>query len=441
MSYSDQTRTRTKVHCYCRKCGGRLVDPRTRDQHKLKYTYAINGPSNIEPSNAMNNFVNDDYQEAGPSNIEPSYARPPYAVSNNGPLFEKNFSFLTKRMPIDESAKTQKVKKGNLPDQILLSDDDDDDFEDVDDEDGDSEDFVDDEDSDSEDENEVVNFASPGFDDYEPINPIINTNCNYTWIILWILKYQQRYKLSNVAIDSLFKFIRFFLLMVDENKFSSFPSSLYMAKKMLGISTKIIIKYTACSVCHKLHGIRKISNETDIPTCSFVNHPNHSIERFRQKCNNPLFKKIDSNNPIFRPIKTFPLINIKQQLTLFFCRKKFEMSCRKWAERKNETEALFDIYDGAVWKNFKDENAEPFFTKEFADSHIGLMLNMDWFQPFTNSPYSVGVIYAVICNLPRSERFNPHNILTLAVMPGPKEPRLHEINNYLYPIVNQLNWL
>ena len=66
---------------------------------------------------------------------------------------------------------------------------------------------------------------------------------------------------------------------------------------------------------------------------------------------------------------------------------------------------------------------------------------MDWFQPFISSPYSVGVIYAVICNLPRAERFKPENILTLAVIPGPNEPKLHEINNYFYPIVNKLNKL
>ena len=91
-----------------------------------------------------------------------------------------------------------------------------------------------------------------------------------------------------------------------------------------------------------------------------------------------------------------------------------------------------------IWKGFKDDNSDPFFTKEYADSHIGLMLNMDWFQPFINSLYSVGVIYAAICNLPRPERFKLENILTLAVIPGPNEPKLHEINNYLYPVVNQL---
>ena len=134
---------------------------------------------------------------------------------------------------------------------------------------------------------------------------------------------------------------------------------------------------------------------------------------------------------------TYPLVNIRQQLTLFFGRKDFEMSCRKWAERKNDTEAMFDIYDGRIWKGFTDDDC-LFFTKEHADTHLGLIINMDWFQPFDSSLYSVGVIYAVICNLPRTERYKSHNILTLAVIPGPKEPKLHKINNYLYPIINQL---
>ena len=33
-----QTRTRTKVLCFCKKCNGLLVDPRTRSKHATKYT-------------------------------------------------------------------------------------------------------------------------------------------------------------------------------------------------------------------------------------------------------------------------------------------------------------------------------------------------------------------------------------------------------------------
>jgi hypothetical protein len=65
------------------------------------------------------------------------------------------------------------------------------------------------------------------------------------------------------------------------------------------------------------------------------------------------------------------------------------------------------------------------------------MLNLDWFQSFDSSQYSVKVIYEVICNLPRSERFKTPNILTLAMIPGPNEPKLHQLNHYLGPIVDQ----
>ena len=46
------------------------------------------------------------------------------------------------------------------------------------------------------------------------------------------------------------------------------------------------------------------------------------MEHFRQKCNNPLTKKINSNNgQILRPIMTYPLVNIRQQLTFFLAGK------------------------------------------------------------------------------------------------------------------------
>ena len=155
-----------------------------------------------------------------------------------------------------------------------------------------------------------VNFASTEFDDDESELPKINSKYNFNWIILWILQYQQWYRLLNVAIDSLFKFLKYFLLTIDKNEFFYFPSSLYMAKKILGITTRLI-KYGACDKCHKLFNIIETLNKTDEnPTCSFINYPNHSIEWFWQKCNNPLIKKIDSNNnPIFRPIMIFPLVN------------------------------------------------------------------------------------------------------------------------------------
>ena len=105
---------------------------------------------------------------------------------------------------------------------------------------------------------------------------------------------------------------------------------------------------------------------------------------------------------------------------------------------------MTDIYDGSVWKLFKeadDEGSENFFQNEVADLHLGLILNLDQFQPYDGTIYSIGVIYAAICNLSRDIRFKHENLLTLGILPGPSEVSLHKINHYLAPIINELKSL
>src|SRR2546430_429636 len=88
-----------------------------------------------------------------------------------------------------------------------------------------------------------------------------------------------------------------------------------------------------------------------------------------------------------------------------------------------------------------DEGLENFLQDEVADSHFRLMLNLDWFQPYDGTIYSIGVIYAAICNLPRDIRFKRENLLTLGILPGPSEVSLHKINHYLAPIIDELKSL
>ena len=93
-----------------------------------------------------------------------------------------------------------------------------------------------------------------------------------------------------------------------------------------------------------------------------------------------------------------------------------------------------DVYDGKYFKEFKDEQGLPFFDNK---RNIGLLVNFDFFSPFKKSKYSLGVIYAVIINLPRRIRFLWENVLVLAIIPGPREPSLH-INTYIRPLVDEL---
>ena len=66
------------------------------------------------------------------------------------------------------------------------------------------------------------------------------------------------------------------------------------------------------------------------------------------------------------------------------------------------------------------------------------MLNVDWFNPFKSTEYSLGAIYSVFLNIPGELRFKWENVLLLGIIPGPAEPKLH-INAYLQSIVDELS--
>jgi len=76
-----------------------------------------------------------------------------------------------------------------------------------------------------------------------------------------------------------------------------------------------------------------------------------------------------------------------------------------------------------------------------ANSHLDLMLNLDWFQLYDGVSHSTSVIYATICNLPRDIQFKHENILILEILSGPNEASLHRINYYLSLIITELESL
>ena len=74
MSLARSTRTRTKVQCFCNKCNGALVDPRTKKVHMSKrINYQEAEPSELPDE--MDNIETDynemgiNYQEARPSGL------------------------------------------------------------------------------------------------------------------------------------------------------------------------------------------------------------------------------------------------------------------------------------------------------------------------------------------------------------------------------------
>ena len=62
------------------------------------------------------------------------------------------------------------------------------------------------------------------------------------------------------------------------------------------------------------------------------------------------------------------------------------------------------------------------------------MLNVGLIRVFFHNTHRLGIIDAVILNLPRSERYKEEDVMVLRVIPGPSEPKLY-LDTYLKHIV------
>src|SRR5207248_2708883 len=109
-------------------------------------------------------------------------------------------------------------------------------------------------------------------------------------IIVWVFKFQQRFKLSDTALEVLIKFLRIILTRFNKRQFEEFPTSLYKAKKLLKIFQPKM-QLAVCTDCHKLHNATNITTYKEdgkvaIMKCLHQEFPNNPIPSHRKPCNN-----------------------------------------------------------------------------------------------------------------------------------------------------------
>ena len=193
-----------------------------------------------------------------------------------------------------------------------------------------------------------------------------------------------------------------------------FPTSLSKAEKLLGIHDKGVINYVVCIKCHSIYKpencIIKLHNgKVKSKLCNHIKYPNHPYHSKRQPCNTPMMKEISSMQ--LRAIRSFPYCPLKISLQRLVLQPEFLSSCEKWRERECiiPDNILGNIYDGLVWKSFRND----FLSSPYC---YLLSLNVDWFQPFKRTEYSVGAIYATVQNLPREKRYKEENVVLIGLV-------------------------
>lgn len=201
-------------------------------------------------------------------------------------------------------------------------------------------------------------------------------------------------------------------------------------------------KYVSCKKCHSIYPLSD-DNETRKRNshCTFGTRISSTTGRFLHYCDTELYS-INKNNGNLTPARVFIYNSVITTLKQFFSREGFMDSITSWKNRKLQAaNYMFDHMDAEVWKTFRIRPTDnvPFFEESL--TNLGFSLNVDWYQGYSNSVYSVGAIYMTILNMDRKLRNLKKNVIFVGLMPGPKESKLQQTNNYLEPLINELKTL
>ena len=269
------------------------------------------------------------------------------------------------------------------------------------------------------------------------VNPKVS-NVLYGFLNLYHLCYQ----LSERAIVALLKFIGILfrhLAAVCNNPLLTdiarvLPKSLYKIHKYFKGDYQCI-EYAVCPKCDNIYLVDDcFINQSGIQesrVCSHIEFPNHPHSSKRTTCNRV---KLGKGSKLV-PRKLFVYHSVVESIKDMARRHGFLEMCEHWRNRKDmSSKTLGDVYDGWLWKNLQTSNR--FLS---IPNNLCLGLNIDWFNPFSETIYSVGAIYLTVLNLPRTDRFKLENMILIGMIPGPKEPK--NLNPFLKPLIEELKQL
>ncbi|RHZ61009.1 hypothetical protein Glove_350g126 [Diversispora epigaea] len=276
------------VLCNCPKCNGKLIDPRTKVIHDLS-NESIHVVKTIELSQtqlklrkiglseiSIESFQNrQEIEEIDESSLSKSTT-----LMQDVNLLEiekddiPNLTFLPRIHPKRHTNQLISVKISNITaDDEVLNISFEDEMEEIEEISIESE-----EESADEFSNIFEDYSSPNYDPDEPIDSKSTNNNSYLWILLWIISFRIKFNLPETATESLIKFIKLLLSEICNSKFDTFPNSIYMTKKELGLKNDFYF-FPTCPKCHKFYNKQKVedykeNNINSVMKCQHVEFPN-----------------------------------------------------------------------------------------------------------------------------------------------------------------------
>ena len=275
-----------------------------------------------------------------------------------------------------------------------------------------------------------------------------HSNNVFVLTVAFFLMFRVIYNIPDHAVVLLLRFFKYLLSTVggvfqisELETAEKFPQSIQGCYSFLNLEKKPYKEYIVCPSCHMLFNINTLSMTTrrlETIKCSFVEFPNHPQMHFRLPCNTTLFNQVQNKRGReYKPRRIYYYYGLKAALNILLSNSNFMEFCNlsNRLRSQNQSTTMSDIMDEEIWQCITAHLSPN--SRSSSVNILGILINVDWFQPFKHVSYSVGVIYAVIINLPQSIRYKSEKVIIIGIIPGPNEPKQH-INSYLGPLVSEL---
>ena len=176
------------------------------------------------------------------------------------------------------------------------------------------------------------------------------------WILLFLCLWSSFSVISDNALEILLEFLGAFFDSLATVIAASFPKSLHLLKKQLGIDQDEFMKYVVCPKCgtsynyddcYVLHHRKRVSKN-----CTFVEFLNRRQHVRRPECGEPILREVALKSGQIRlySFKVYRYQSVIGTLKRFLQRLGFTLKCELWRERGIPDGFPADVFDGRVWK-------------------------------------------------------------------------------------------
>jgi hypothetical protein len=196
--------------------------------------------------------------------------------------------------------------------------------------------------------------------------------------------------------------------------------------------------FVCCPRCFTCHPI--------IQDTPYPDHCTRQETPSSPRCNHPLkkAKNIKGRQKTF-PVRRILVQSIEDWITKLLNQPGVERYMDEYPTTRKASETVDDIWDAKALRDLKGPDGEPFIIKCGKEGRYVFSICLDGLNYDGNRhggrKASVCAIYLICLNLPPQLRYKFQNLFLAAVIPGPNEPSLHQINHVLAPLVDELSRL